>query len=68
VLGPGIDAVAPYANMRDAHPWQAQRFAEYRNTGPGAEITVPANRPQLSAAEAGSATRATYLGDWSPRR
>ncbi|MFJ8670057.1 pectinesterase family protein [Streptomyces sp. NPDC093600] len=68
VLGPGIDAVAPYANMRDAHPWQAQRFAEYRNTGPGAEITVPANRPQLTAAEARTVTRATYLGDWSPRR
>ncbi|MFF8600125.1 pectinesterase family protein [Streptomyces sp. NPDC015232] len=66
VLGAGIDAVAPYANMREAHPWQAQRFAEHRNTGPGAEISVPENRPQLSAAEAASATRAAYLGDWSP--
>ena len=64
VLGPGIDAVAPYANMRDAYPWQAQRFAEYRNTGPGAAITVPENRPQLAAAEAAGASRATYLGDW----
>ncbi|MFI9113975.1 pectinesterase family protein [Streptomyces venezuelae] len=66
VLGPGIDAVAPYANMRDAHPWQAQRFAEHHNSGPGARITVPENRPQLGAAEAASATRSTYLGDWNP--
>lgn len=67
VLGPGIDAVAPYANMRDTYPWQAQRFAEYRNSGRGAAVTVPENRPQLGAAEAATATRATYLGDWIPR-
>ncbi|WP_395365808.1 pectinesterase family protein [Streptomyces sp. YH02] len=66
VLGPGIDAVAPYANMREAHPWQAQRFAEHSNSGPGARITVPENRPQLGAAGAASATRATYLADWNP--
>ncbi|MGW0120454.1 pectinesterase family protein [Streptomyces sp. NPDC003327] len=66
-LGAGIDAVAPYANMREAHPWQAQRFAEYRNTGPGAEITVPENRPQLTWAGARAASRAGYLGDWEPR-
>ncbi|MFE5711209.1 pectinesterase family protein [Streptomyces sp. NPDC056501] len=68
LLGPGIDAVAPYANMRDAYPWQAQRFAEYRNTGPGAAVTVPENRPQLGAAGAATATRETYLGDWIPRK
>ena len=67
-LGPGIDAVAPYTNMSDAYPWQSQRFAEYRNTGPGARITVPANRPQLAHAEAASATREAYLGDWTPWR
>jgi pectinesterase len=66
-LGSGIDAVAPYTNMSDAHPWQAQRFAEYRNSGPGAEITVPENRPQLADDEARSHTRAAYLGDWTPR-
>ncbi|WP_234539684.1 pectinesterase family protein [Streptomyces shenzhenensis] len=65
-LGAGIDAVAPYTNMSDAFPWQRQRFAEYRDTGPGAVITVPGNRPQLTAAEAASHTRATYLGDWAP--
>ncbi|MEV0635558.1 pectinesterase family protein [Streptomyces sp. NPDC050619] len=65
-MGPGIDAVAPYTNMSDAFPWQNQRFAEYRNTGDGARITVPANRPQLTDEQAKSATRAAYLGDWTP--
>ncbi|MFF4271398.1 pectinesterase family protein [Streptomyces sp. NPDC001536] len=65
-LGAGIDAVAPYANMSDSFPWQNQRFAEYRNTGPGAVIAVPENRPQLTDDQAESATRAAYLGDWRP--
>ncbi|MEU2272205.1 pectinesterase family protein, partial [Streptomyces olindensis] len=65
-LGPGIDAVAPYATMSNSHPWQSMRFAEYRNTGPGARITVPENRPQLTAEQARSATRAAHLGDWEP--
>ncbi|MEV3856519.1 pectinesterase family protein [Streptomyces sp. NPDC050095] len=65
-LGPGIDAVAPYTNMSDSFPWQSQRFAEYRNAGPGARVTDPANRPQLTDAQAESATRAAYLGDWRP--
>ncbi|MFJ9727413.1 pectinesterase family protein [Streptomyces sp. NPDC101209] len=65
-LGPGIDAVAPYTTMSDTYPWQDQRFAEYRNTGPGAVVSVPANRPQLTRAQAASATREVYLGDWTP--
>ncbi|MEU4468811.1 pectinesterase family protein [Streptomyces sp. NPDC024017] len=65
-LGPGIDAVAPYASMSDSYPWQEQRFAEYGNTGPGATITVPENRPQLTSRQARSATRAAWLGDWEP--
>ncbi|MFB6845562.1 pectinesterase family protein [Streptomyces sp. NPDC056373] len=65
-IGPGIDAAAPYTNMRDAYPWQSMRFAEYRNTGPGAAVQVPANRPLLSHAQARSHTRETYLGDWRP--
>ncbi|MEU9465487.1 pectinesterase family protein [Streptomyces avermitilis] len=65
-LAAGIDAVAPYTNMSDSYPWQSQRFAEYRNSGPGAEVTVPGNRPQLTRGEAGSATREAYLGDWTP--
>ncbi|MCX4991795.1 MULTISPECIES: pectinesterase family protein [unclassified Streptomyces] len=67
-LDAGTDAVAPYANMSAAYPWQSQRFAEYRNTGPGAVISVPENRPQLTDEEARSATRAAYLGDWTPGR
>ncbi|MBA2812172.1 pectin esterase [Streptomyces sp. KM273126] len=65
-LGAGIDAVAPYTTMSSGYPWQDQRFAEYRNTGPGAVISVPENRPQLGSAEAESHTRETYLGDWRP--
>ncbi|BCM66045.1 MULTISPECIES: pectinesterase family protein [Streptomyces] len=65
-LGPGIDAVAPYTDMSAAHPWQDQRFAEYRNSGPGAAVTVPENRPQLTDEQAASATRAVWLGDWTP--
>ncbi|MEU1161746.1 pectinesterase family protein [Streptomyces sp. NPDC005921] len=68
LIGPGIDPVAPYTNMRDAYPWQSMRFAEYRNSGPGAVITVPGNRPQLTDAEALSHTPAAYLGDWKPQR
>ncbi|MFD4262094.1 pectinesterase family protein [Streptomyces sp. NPDC058534] len=69
-LGAGIDAVAPYANMRDEHPWQRQRFGEYRNSGAGAgaAVTVPENRPQLTRAEAAAHTREAYLGDWRPYR
>ncbi|MGW3394455.1 pectinesterase family protein [Streptomyces hydrogenans] len=66
VLGAGIDAVAPYADMRAEYPWQEQRFAEYRNTGRGAEVTVPENRPRLTPAQAAEATRTVYLGDWEP--
>ncbi|MFF1833232.1 pectinesterase family protein [Streptomyces sp. NPDC058231] len=66
VFGPGIDSDAPYTNMQDIYPWQAQRFAEYRNTGPGARINVPENRPQLTDAEAQVQTRSAYLGDWTP--
>ncbi|MEU3410971.1 pectinesterase family protein [Streptomyces sp. NPDC006658] len=65
-LGPGIDAAAPYTDMAAAHPWQEQRFAEYRTTGPGAVVTVPENRPRLTDAQAASATRAAWLGDWTP--
>ncbi|GKQ38297.1 pectinesterase family protein [Streptomyces sp. A012304] len=65
-IGPGIDAVAPYTNMREAHPWQTMRFREHGNRGPGAVISDPAERPQLTAAEAKLHTPRTYLGDWRP--
>ncbi|KUO22720.1 pectinesterase family protein [Streptomyces dysideae] len=66
-IGPGIDPVAPYTNMREAYPWQTMRFREYGNSGPGAVITVPENRPQLTPGEAELHTRKVYLGDWRPR-
>ncbi|MDQ0911638.1 pectinesterase [Streptomyces canus] len=65
-IGPGIDPVAPYTNMREAYPWQTMRFREYANSGPGAVISAPDNRPQLTADEAAAHTRRTYLGDWRP--
>ncbi|CAM5645217.1 pectinesterase family protein [Streptomyces canus] len=66
LIGPGIDPVAPYTNMREAYPWQTMRFREYANSGPGAVISVPDNRPQLTDGEAAVHTRRTYLGDWRP--
>ncbi|WP_420803271.1 hypothetical protein [Streptomyces spiramyceticus] len=65
-MGPGIDSTAPYGDMRGAHPWQDQRFAEYRNNGPGARITVPAERPQLAAEKAHAHTHDAYFGTWVP--
>ncbi|MGW0821195.1 pectinesterase family protein [Streptomyces sp. NPDC002845] len=65
-LGPGIDAVTPYTNMREAYPWQTMRFGEYANSGPGAVISVPENRPRLTDAEAAVHTRETYLRGWRP--
>jgi len=52
--------------MRNEYPWQEQRFAEYRNTGPGAKIVIPQNRPQLTPQEQAEYTPGTYLGDWRP--
>ncbi|WP_075735921.1 pectinesterase family protein [Streptomyces acidiscabies] len=66
-IGSGIDAVAPYTNMREAYPWQTMRFAEYANSGPGAVTSVPENRPHLTDAAAVVHTPRTYLGNWRPR-
>ncbi|MCX4449840.1 pectinesterase family protein [Streptomyces sp. NBC_01789] len=65
-LGAGIDTDEPYGTMSAGFPWQEQRFAEYRNTGPGARVTVPANRPQLTRAEAREHTPAAWFGGWRP--
>ncbi|GAA0703873.1 pectinesterase family protein [Kitasatospora atroaurantiaca] len=69
VIEAGINAAAPYANMSSSYPWQSQRFAEYANSGPGAVITVPANRPRLTKSQAALHTRETYLlgsDNWRP--
>jgi pectinesterase len=67
-LSAGINAETPYGTMSSAFPWQDARFDEYRNTGPGAQIIVPENRPQLTDEEAPLHTPKVYLGDWEPVR
>ncbi|MFH8803061.1 pectinesterase family protein [Streptomyces sp. NPDC017936] len=57
---------APWTDM-SGFSWRDARFAEYRNTGPGA--TVSADRPQMSDADARTHTVADYLrgtDDWAP--
>jgi pectin methylesterase-like acyl-CoA thioesterase len=47
--------------------WTDGRFSEYQNTGAGA--TVNANRPQLTEAQAATATTSAYLAGsdgWNP--
>ncbi|TYB54355.1 pectin esterase [Nonomuraea sp. PA05] len=46
-------------------PWAGEgRFAEYRNTGPGAAVT--ADRPQLTDRQAPRHTVERYLAGWRP--
>ncbi|MFJ4623527.1 pectinesterase family protein [Streptomyces sp. NPDC088812] len=57
---------APWTDM-SGFSWRDARFAEYRNTGPGA--AQAADRPQLSDEEARTRTVAHYLAgtdDWAP--
>ncbi|MGR6913890.1 pectinesterase family protein [[Actinomadura] parvosata] len=50
------------AHVKD-NPWAGEgRFAEYRNTGPGAAVTP--DRPQLTDAQASGHTVERYLGGW----
>ncbi|MFI7642843.1 pectinesterase family protein [Nonomuraea sp. NPDC049400] len=52
------------AHVKD-DPWAGEgRFAEYRNTGPGAAVT--ADRPQLTDDQAREHTVRAYLGNWTP--
>ncbi|SER12753.1 pectate lyase [Lentzea xinjiangensis] len=54
---------APWTDM-SGFPWREARFAEYRNTGPGAG--TGADRPQLSDEQARRHTRDAYLSGWNP--
>ncbi|MGW8851079.1 pectinesterase family protein [Streptomyces xiamenensis] len=54
----------PWTDM-SGFPWQGARFAEYRNSGPGAG-TPSGTRPHLTDQQAGSHTPATWLGGWTP--
>ena len=68
-LGAHIHAAQPWTDM-SGFSWKTEaRFSEYRNTGPGAGVN--GNRPQLSAAQAGTYTAQRYLAGsdgWNPVR
>ncbi|MET9435785.1 pectinesterase family protein [Streptomyces sp. NPDC006551] len=62
-LGAGVKA-APWTDM-GGFSWREDRFAEYRNTGPGAGA-AHRDRPQLTDAQAAEQENADWLGDWTP--
>ncbi|GAA4888960.1 pectinesterase family protein [Streptomyces coeruleoprunus] len=55
---------APWTDM-GGFSWKDDRFAEYRNTGPGAG-SASADRPQLTDAQAAGQEVADWLGGWTP--
>ncbi len=54
----------PWTDM-SGFPWEEDRFAEYRNSGPGSGTAGP-ERPHLTDAEATVHEPAAWLGDWRP--
>lgn len=54
-------AAAPWTDM-SGNKWQDARFAEYKNTGPGAGASGP-NRPEV--ADPATATAAAFLDGWT---
>ncbi|MFK4069752.1 pectinesterase family protein [Streptomyces sp. NPDC029674] len=55
---------APWTDM-GGFSWKDDRFAEYRNTGPGAG-GPSGDRPHLTDAQAADQETADWLGDWKP--
>ncbi|MFH8978351.1 pectinesterase family protein [Streptomyces sp. NPDC017890] len=55
---------APWTDM-SGFSWKDDRFAEYRNTGPGAG-PASTDRPQLTADQAAGQEVADWLGGWVP--
>ncbi|MEU1015233.1 pectinesterase family protein [Streptomyces sp. NPDC005898] len=55
---------APWTDM-GGFSWKDDRFAEYKNTGPGAG-GPSGERPHLTDAQAAAQERADWLGDWRP--
>ncbi|GAB2967074.1 hypothetical protein GCM10023080_031900 [Streptomyces pseudoechinosporeus] len=55
---------APWTDM-SGFSWKDDRFAEYKNTGPGAG-SASGDRPQLSDAQAADQEIGDWLGDWTP--
>jgi len=71
VLGSAVAVDKPWNDWDAVTTWTAGRFSEYRNTGPGAVVTTPATRPQLSDEAAAGMTAAAYLAGtdgWDPTR
>ncbi|WP_063741225.1 pectinesterase family protein [Saccharothrix syringae] len=60
---PAAVKAAPWTDM-SGFPWREARFAEYRNSGPGAG--TGADRPALTDEQARQHTVRAYLGDWIP--
>ncbi|MBT2443338.1 pectate lyase [Streptomyces sp. ISL-36] len=54
----------PWTDM-GGFSWKDDRFAEYRNTGPGSG-TASGDRPQLTDAQAAEQEVADWLGGWNP--
>ncbi|MFE0255484.1 pectinesterase family protein [Streptomyces sp. NPDC059010] len=54
----------PWSDM-GGFPWKDDRFAEYRNTGPGSG-SASSNRPQLTDAQAADQEVADWLAGWTP--
>jgi pectin methylesterase-like acyl-CoA thioesterase len=66
ILGEHIRMAQPWTDM-SGNTWQAARFAEYKNSGPGSGVSP--NRPQLSDPQAAGYTAAKYLAGtdgWNP--
>ncbi|MFJ8764711.1 pectinesterase family protein [Streptomyces clavifer] len=55
---------APWTDM-SGFSWKDDRFAEYKNTGPGAGA-ASSDRPQLSDAQATAQETADWLDGWTP--
>ncbi|MBY8852444.1 pectin esterase, partial [Saccharothrix sp. MB29] len=60
---PAAVKTTPWTDM-SGFSWRDARFAEFRNSGPGA--TPGADRPVLTAEQAAQHTVRAYLGDWNP--
>ncbi|WP_405812146.1 pectinesterase family protein [Streptomyces sp. NBC_01520] len=55
---------APWTDM-SGFSWKDDRFAEYKNTGPGAG-SASSSRPQLSDSQATAQETADWLAGWTP--
>ncbi|WP_033318350.1 pectinesterase family protein [Streptomyces yerevanensis] len=55
---------APWTDM-SGFSWKDDRFAEYKNTGPGSG-SASGDRPQLTDAQAADQEIGDWLGDWKP--